>query len=396
MSRQVRGNGSAACIVGIGQTEYRKWGGFNDRTEFSLACEAVKNAADDSGIPLTEIDGFASFANDFNESQLLQLGLGTGPLRFSGAQWGGGGAGACGAVALAKMAVESGVAQNVVVVRGLAQGQRGRFGQFRAGRPFSNFMSPFGLFGPPQMLALFAMRYMKQYNVTAEHLARIVFNARAKAKQNPSAIFHHAPPLTLDAYLQSRWISEPFRLFDCTLETDGACALLVTTLERARDLRQPVVRILAAAQGGNAGWGNGAIGTHTQPFDEYTTGNHAGNAQHLYAESGVGPEDIRVAQVYDNFSLLPFFALEDYGFCARGEAAEFIASGGIDGVAPRLALNTSGGHLAEAYLHGLNHVVEATRQVRGESTNQVADADLCLAVSSLGIAPTSALILGRA
>ena len=386
----------AACIVGVGETEYRKWGGFNDRSELSLACEAIKNAADDAGVPLREIDGFSSFANDPNESQLLQLVLGTGPLHFTAAHWGGGGAGACGAVGLAARAVESGAAETVAVVRAIAQGQRGRFGQFRAGRPFSNFTTPFGLFGPPQMLALTAMRYMKTYGATEEHMFKVVANARGHASRNPRAIFQSKPPLTMEEYLASRWISEPFRLFDCTVETDGACAVIITTRERAKALRQKPVQVLAAEQGSNPRWGNGAIGTHTHPYEEYTTGNHAELAKRLYACAEVDTADIKVAQIYDNFSLMPLFGLEDYGFCGRGEAPAFLDSGGISGRTPRLSLNTSGGHLAEGYMHGLNHVLEGARQVRGNSTSQVSDAELCLVVSSLSIAPNSSLILGRA
>lgn len=389
-------SGTTACIVGVGNTPYRKWGGFGDRTEFDLACEAVRSAANDAGLPAEKIDGFASFANDFNEGHLLQLGVGTGELKFSGAQWGGGGAGACGAVAMATMAVETGAADYVVVLRALSQGQRGRFGQFRPGLPFGNFKSPFGLFGPPQMLGMLASRFMHEYGVTERHLAKIVLNAREKASRNPDAVFRDKPPIGIEDYLASRWISEPFRLFDCTLETDGACALIVTSLERARDLRQKPVRILASGQGSHPGWGAGATGTHTQPHELYTTGNHDELARRLYARAGVGPDDIRIAQVYDNFSAMPLFAFEDYGFCGRGQSAGFLDAGSIEGTSPRLALNTSGGHLAEGYMHGLNHVLEGARQIRGTSTSQAADHSLCLVVSSLAIAPSSAVILGEA
>ena len=384
-----------AFIVGVGQTEYRKWGRFNERTELSLACEAIRNAANDAGLALAEVDGFASFANDPNEGQILQQALGTGPLRFSGAQWGGGGAGACGAVALAAMAVESGRAECVVVVRALAQGQRGRFGQFRPGRPHSNFMTPFGLFSPPQYFSLLAMRFMHDFHVTEEHLAQLVMNAHEHASRNPDALAYSKPLLDRETYFDSRMISEPFRIYDCALETDGACAVIVTSNERAKDLRSTAVAILASGQGSEPGWGMGPIGVHTQPMDKYTTGNHAALARRLFDQAGVGVEDVRVAQIYDNFSLLPLYALEDYGFCGRGEAAAFLEAGGIAGERPRVKLNTSGGHLAEGYVHGLTHVLEGARQVRGTSHNQAVDADVCLVVSSLALSPASALILGK-
>jgi acetyl-CoA acetyltransferase len=198
----------------------------------------------------------------------------------------------------------------------------------------------------------------------------------------------------MDQYLSARIIASPLRLYDCCQENDGACALIVTTRERARNLRKNPVRILAAAQGGNPGWNDGALGSHNMPLAEYGAGNGATLAKQLFTRAGVTPADVDTVQIYDHFTGLVLMTLENFGFCGRGEAGPFVASGNIRWPHGALPLNTSGGHLSEAYIHGLNLVVEGVRQLRNESTSQVQDAEICLVTAGLSASPMSAAILG--
>lgn len=235
---------------------------------------------------------------------------------------------------------------------------------------------------------------MHLYGTKPEHLAEVALSTRLNANRNPRAVMHDRT-LDLEDYFASRMIADPLRLYDCCLESDGACAVVLTTTEHARDLRKPPVLVLAAGQGSGPGWGSGPLGSHNMPDESYATTNSVELAKELYRQAGVGPGDIDVAQIYDHFSGMVVIALEDYGFCPRGSGGEFVADGNIRWEGGSLPINTAGGNLSEAYLHGFNHIVEGARQIRGESTSQVADAELCLVTGGLGVAPTTGLILGK-
>ena len=383
----------AAVIVGIGETRFSKRGVQGDRGEWALGCEAATRAAEDAGIDPRKIDGMASFSNDDCSPWLMQQALGIERLRFASMVWGGGGAGACGALAHAQAAVESGQADTVLVSRALVQrpGQRyGEAGGF-AEIPQIDLMAPFGMLSPAIMFAPMAQRYLHDFGIAPEQLAEVALTCRAHAQRNPRAVMH-GRPMTLADYLAVRMIATPLRLYVCCQENDGACALVVTTAERARDLKGVPVRVLAAAQGGNAGWGSGMMGTHNPPDDEYGAGNGTLLAENLYARAGVTAADIDVAQIYDHFSPSVLMTIENFGFCGRGEAGSFVADGNLR-VGGRLPLNTSGGLLSEAYIHGLNLLTEGVRQLRGSSTTQVPNARTCLVTAGLGSTPTSAAIL---
>jgi acetyl-CoA acetyltransferase len=381
------------CIVGIGHTRYTRWGLTIDRSEFSLACEAILNAAADAGIEPSAIDGIASFSSDRNEPAMLQRALGIGQLRWASMVWGGGGGGACGGLAHAAAAIAAGQATHVAVFRALCQGQQFRFGQFHPWTPETAFTAPFGLFSPPQMAALVVQRHMHEFGTTTEQLGRVALACRANAQRNPDAVMR-GRPLDMDAYLASRMISSPLRLLDCCLESDGAAAVIVTSLDRARDMKAPVVEILAAAQGSELGWGSGLLGGHNQPVGTYASGNSTVMARELFARAGVTPGDLDVAQVYDAFTGTVLIALEDYGLCGRGESGAFVAEGNIDWPSGRIPINTSGGNLSEAYVHGFNLTIEGVRQLRGTSTSQVPGARVCLVTGGQGVSPISGAILG--
>lgn len=381
-----------ACVVGVGQSEFTRWGGIADRSQFQITAEAIVQAVRDAGLTISDIDGLASFSNDANEAPLMQVALGLPIMRWSSMVWGGGGGGSIAALAQACSAVEAGHANTVVVYRGLCQGQGRRYGRFGQGRTHGNFVHPFGLFAPPQMLALLVQRFMHKYPITPEHLCEIALNARDNANRNVHAVMH-AKPLTRDLYFAARWISEPLRLYDCCLETDGAVAVVVTSNARAQDLKQRSVEVLAVAHGSGPGWGSGPLGSHNMPDEEYASTNSRLLAKELFAKAGMAPTDIDVAQIYDHFSGLVLMALEEYGFCGRGESGEFVASGAIR-PSGKLPINTSGGQLSEAYVHGMNLLVEGVRQLRGQSTTQIAGARTCLVTGGLGVSPTSGVILG--
>ncbi len=383
------------CIVGIGQTRYTKWGGITEASELELAGEAILNAAADASLDPTKIDGFASFGDDRNEPALLAATLGVDEVRLTSMVWGGGGGGSCGSVELAAMAVELGHANHAVAYRSLAQGQTGRFGQYDPNWRHSSFIHPFGAIAAPQLLALAMQRHMHDYGTTAEQMGHFAMACRAHAQRNPAAVMK-GREMDMESYLASRWISEPFRLFDCCLESDGACALLITTWERARDLGQPAVPILSSIQGNRGDWSSGPLGAYNMPAEVFPSTGGATLAKDLYARAGVTPQDIDVAQIYDNFTGIAMMAMEDFGLCHIGESGPFVESGATAWPHGSLPVNTHGGNLSEAYIHGLNHVVEGTRQMRGTSTCQVEDAQLCLVSGGPGPSPISGLILGAA
>ncbi len=391
----MKNSSQQACIVGIGETAYTRWGQMADRGEWSLACEAVLKAVDNAGLKIDQVDGVASFSNDSSLPWLMQQALGLPHLGFASMVWGGGGSGTCGALAHAAMAVETGQAQYVAVFRSLCQGPGHRYGQAGGFNelPHLNFMVPFGMFSPPLMIAPLVQRYIYEIGANPEHFGEIALVCRDNAQRNPRAVMH-GRPLTMEDYLNARMIAEPLRLLDCCQENDGASAVIVTTVERARDLKAKPIRILAAAQGGAAGWGDGALGSHNMPIDEYGAGNGATLARRLYEQVGITAADIDTLQIYDHFTGCVMMTLENFGFCGRGEAGPFVAEGNIRWPHGRIPLNTSGGHLSEAYIHGLNLVVEGVRQLRGESTSQIQDAELCLVTAGMSASPMSAAILG--
>jgi acetyl-CoA acetyltransferase len=233
---------------------------------------------------------------------------------------------------------------------------------------------------------------MHLYGTTPLHLAEVAVTTRYHATRNPKALKRE--PLTLEQHQASRMIADPFRLFDCCQENDGGAVLLVTSAERARDLRQRPVTIMAGAQGGDSFWGQG-LTSQNAPEHLYTTAGHAHLARRLYAMAGIGPADVDVALLYDHFSGMVILQLEDYGFCERGEGGAFVENGGIRWPDGRLPVNTHGGNLSEVYLLGMTHIIEGVRQLRGTSTSQVADAEIALVTAGPSNLPTSSLLLGR-
>jgi acetyl-CoA acetyltransferase len=388
---------SACAISGIGATEFSRKSG---RSVAALASEAAIKAIADAGLERSDIDGLVRSDYDTVQHNDLAYSLGLDNISYWGAT-GVGGSAPCGMVGQAVAAVMSGQATNVLVYRAL-NGRSGlRFGrgtavQQAAGAPrlggggtYDEYFLPYGLIAPGQMFALIAQRHMQEYGTTQDDLGRIAVAVRRWANANPAAMMADRT-MTMEDYRQSRVISSPLRLFDYCLESDGACAVMVTSTERAQDAPKAPAVIRAVTQAGAPD----VQGGKTFPAlmrPTITTYPSKIAADRLYARAGLGPSDIDVAQIYDCFTITVLLELEDYGFCAKGEGGAFVSSGALD-PGGSLAMNTAGGNLSEAYIHGMNHVLEGVRQVRGEAVNQVEGATTCLVTS--GIPPmTSALIL---
>ncbi|HEY7294750.1 MAG TPA: acetyl-CoA acetyltransferase [Dehalococcoidia bacterium] len=379
-----------AAIVGIGETRYYKRGAA-PVSEFALACEAVLRAAADAGLVVEQIDGFASYSNDRNEPVRLAAALGIPELRYTGMVWGGGGGGVCAAVANAAAAVAAGYANHVVVFRALAQGQFRRFGQGMQAEATAGVMAysaPFGLLSPAQVIALRTRRFMHEHGVTENALAGIALASYCHAQFNPRAVMY-GRPLSREDYDNARWIVEPFRLFDCCQENDGAAAVIVTTPERARDLKTKPAFVMAAAQGSMY---RHDLYTHAGP--DYATANFKTLAPRLFAAAGIEPKDVDVAQVYENFTGGELLAMAEHGFFAPEDADAFCTVENLTWPHGKLPINTSGGNLAECYMHGLELQIEAVRQIRGQSTAQVPNAHVAGVIAGPMVTPVSTMVLG--
>jgi len=385
--RTIRGR---VAIAGIGETAYYKHGRAPE-SEFALALRAILRACEDAGIDPRQVDGFASYSNDRNDPSRLAAALGLPELRFSNMQWGGGGGGGSAAVGNAAAAVAAGYAECVVVFRALAQGQFQRFGAAPPGGTVSGEAAlsfPYGLISPAQRFAMRVMRFMHDHGVRPEAQRAIALASYHHAQANPRAVMH-GRPLTAEAYDASRWIVEPFRLFDCCMENDGAAALVLVAAERARDLRHPPAYLLGVAQGSE--YRNAARG-HNAPT--YASSSFTTVAPHLWEMAGLGPKDVHVVQSYENFTGGVLMSLVEHGFFAPEEANDFLTPENLMAPGGRLPLNTSGGNLAECYMHGLELQIEAVRQLRGGSTSQVPGARVGLVISGPMVTPVSSMLVG--
>ncbi|WP_367065499.1 lipid-transfer protein [Oryzisolibacter sp. LB2S] len=383
-----------AAIVGLGATEFSKNSG---RTELRLAMEATLAALADAGIDPSEVEGFSSYSVDkVPEYEIARL-LGAKSVKFFSQIPHGGGA-ACAPVLHAAMAVATGLAKTVVVYRAMNERSWYRFGTgsygFGSTPIFDNvnygWYMPHGFHTPAAWVGMFARRYMHRYGATSEDFGRVAVAVRDFAATNPAAFFYQKP-ITLAEHQASKWIAEPLHLLDCCQESDGAVAMVITSSERARDMKNRPVVIKAASQGITEGQQS-----MTSFFREDITGlpEMGVVARELYAQSGLGPQDFQTAVIYDHFTPFVLAQLEEFGFCPRGEAKEFVRAG-HHARGGKLPINTHGGQLGEAYIHGFNGVAEAVRQVRGTAVNQVADVRNVLVTAGTGV-PTSGLILGAA
>jgi acetyl-CoA acetyltransferase len=385
-----------AAIVGIGQTPFGKALG---RSEYDMAVEAILAACADAGISPREIDATVRYDMDTTDEENLLAALGNPCLRyFVGSAWGGGGAASV--IVLAATAIAAGMASTVLVYRSRARGKQSVYGHDRhqGGRYWERLGTelpglnqwhvPQGLVSAFQEMAMIAMRHRIDYGTSDDHYGAVAVAFREHAARNPNAVMR--APMTLADHHASRLVADPLRLFDCCIETDGAVALIVTSVERARDLRQRPAIILAGAMAA----GGHHIRLSTFYERERSEDGAPRVARQLWAMGGVDPGDVDAAFFYDFFTPLVILGLEDYGFAPRGQGGPFAADGGLAWPDGRLVCNTNGGQLSEAFIHGFNNTVEAVRQIRGTSTAQVADCELAF-VAGANTDPTGAVLLRR-
>lgn len=379
------------AIVGVGATPYYRRGGSSPRTLEELVGKSILDALDDCGLAPRDIDGFAYFSGGFDTGYLMET-LGIPEVRFTASLTGSGG-GSAGSIGLGAAAIVAGMADVVVCVGANQQGAQ-RFGAITSAyppTPSNAFFGATGLVGPGHIFALLARRHMHLYGTTRDHFAEVALSARANAVTNPEARMHD--PLSREDYFAAPMLADPHCLFDFCLETDGAVAVVLTSAERARDLRRRPIPVMASTHGGSRDWGR-SIYWMNMPDEVFASSGHASVAARLYAEAGVGPQDIDCAQFYDHFTSQVVMQIEDYGFCERGEGGPFVADGNIR-LGGALPINTDGGQLSAGYVWGMTHVREAVHQLRGDACNQVPDAEVALVTGGPSNLPVSGLILGR-
>lgn len=380
----------ATAIVGAANSAFSFT---SERSHLDLALDAITGALDDAGLAPSDVDGITGYSFDRVREYELVGNLGLADLAFFAESPYGNG---CGAVALAALAVATGRARVVVAFRSVKAplGDTLRFDQSMewvapalAGSRVHH--APFGLLTVIQWAALVAQRYVHRYGADPDGFGWVTVVAREYAATNPAAL-RFAQPLSRDQYLAAPVAASPLRLPDGNVGNAGASAVVLTTAERAADLRRAPVPVLAA------GWATGpeleVVTSYQRPEIEWPQ-ETALLARRLYAEAGIVPADVDFLQVYDHVSALALLSLEGLGFCGPGEGVDFVAGGHNIRVNGRLPLNTHGGHLGEAYVQTMNHVVEAVRQLRGEAVNQVADPSIGLVVGG-SLAPVTGLVLG--
>jgi acetyl-CoA acetyltransferase len=380
-----------AAVAGIGATAITRNSGVS---ELSLACEAISKCLDDAGLDPVEVDGLVTYTLETNDEVEVARAVGLGDLTmYAKINYGGGAA--VGLVQQAVMAITSGAAKNVVIWRAMNGRSGQRMGQGVSGNIISSdlihwsWYMAYGMLTPASWVSMIANKYMNMHGVTAEHLAEVAIAQRNFALNNPSAL-NYGKPLTLDEYMNSKRITESLRIHDCCLETDCGVALLVTSTERARDMRHKPAVIRGVTQASTRGQEQ-MTSFYREELDCLPEMEFA--ARRVYAMAGLGPDDIDATCLYDAFTPEVIMQLESFGFCKRGEAKDFVAAGNLR-LGGRLPNNTHGGLLSESYAHGLNNVAEGVRLIRGTSCNQPDKVDHVLVSSGVGV-PTGAVIFGR-
>jgi acetyl-CoA acetyltransferase len=363
-----------ACIVGIGETSYCRKPG-SGMSQLGIQLQAACRAIEDAGLTGKQIDGIMPFPN-LGHAEGFASNLGCENLRYSAILWIGGAAPVA-SLRAAAAAVTSGLADYVLIPAGWNGYSGARVRQTVAqdiasmpgGAIARDYYVPYGFTAPPQWYSVMARRHMHEFGTTPEQLGCIAVAMRKHAQLNDNAVLQ-GKPLTLEDYMASPMLADPYRFFDCCLETDGAAAVVVTTTERARDLGKTPVYIMGAASG------------QPYPADEITnrrdifqTGLSMA-APEAFAMAGVSPGDADFAQIYDCFTFEVLQQLEEMGFCKRGEGGAFVENGRIE-LGGELPVNASGGLLSEAHVLGMNHIVEAVKQLRGTAgERQVENAEI--------------------
>lgn len=369
----------STAVVGVGVRQYKRGGA--PLPEQGVLVGAIVDACADAGVDPSEIDGFVSYGDDKNEPIRLAPDLGAKDLCWSAQVFGGGGGGVAGAFGLAAAAIISGQAQTVVVFRALVQGDSGRLSGAVMAHHLNDHIMAAGNVAPAIECAMRAQRLLERHKVPRQCMEDLVRASYHHGSRNPKAV-SYGRALDLEVYRSSRMICEPFHLFDCSRENDGAGALILTSAERARDLKQKPIYLKGVAQGAGRGWGD-----LLQNDDHYASAGFGSVARRLWAQTGLSPADIDVVQLYENFSAQGVASLIDHGFCTYDNVGEVVRYENLIAPTGKLPVNTAGGNLAQGFIHGIGMAVEAVEQLRGTSANPVPGARFCLLAGGPG-APT--------
>ncbi len=401
-------NRDKCAIVGVGATDYYVRGKSWPRTINDMAGEAILNACADAGISIKDVDGIAYYStagagylDKFDTASLMET-LGIPHVGFSATLTSGGG-GCPGAIGLATAGLMNGDCKYTITLMALQQLPQHRLGVvFGAAAPNAenSFLQPSGLVGPGHLMSVLARRHMYLYGTKPESFREIVMATRANTHNRPKAV--RKAPLTVEEYDSSPMLADPLRRLDFCLETDGAVAVITTTMDRAKDCRHKPAVVHGVAHGGQREWGR-AFAWMGMPDPYFASSGHKFVADRIWEQTGLSAKDMDVALIYDHFSCMVLMQLEDYGFCEKGEGSDYVLSGKVrydaasrGGVNSGIPVNTHGGNLNEAYIIGMTHIVEGVEQVRGTAINQVADAEFALVTGGPASLPVSGLVLRSA
>jgi acetyl-CoA acetyltransferase len=388
---------SQVVIAGIGHSGFYSRGKSPD-PDFKLILKAIFAACQDAGVSPKEIDGLSSYCGPPTDPRRVAAALGLAELKFAGLQWSAGGGGTAAAFANAAAAIISGYCDCVAVIRSVKMDEATRYGQGyqksdQAGTSGYGFQgvdkAPYGVMSPASTLSFQANRLVEMHGVPREVFSAVSRASYHHAQNNPDALMR-GRPLSEEAYDNARWIAEPYKLYDCCLENDGACAVLMTRSDRAKDLKSKPVHILSVGESASHRADAPAFN-----WPDFCSSGFRALAPRLYRQAGVSPKDIDVVQVYENFIPGVVMALEEFGLCTYENAKDVLRFENLIAPSGRLPLNTSGGNLAEAYVLGMGNAIEGVRQLRGESCNQVPNAKVCLVTGGPLTPMTSAMILGQ-
>ncbi|WP_269620426.1 thiolase C-terminal domain-containing protein [Zhongshania sp. BJYM1] len=374
------------AAAGVGLCQYKR--GQAPMPEQGVLIKAITEACEDAGFNPADIDGFVSYGDDNNEPVRLMPDLGTKELRLNSQVWGGGGGGIAAAFGIAAAAIGSGQADAVVVFRALVQDNSGRMSAAVMRHHLNDHIISAGILAPAQICALRAQRMFEYYGVPQSVTEELVKASYYHGSRNPDAM-SYGKELDLDAYRNGRWISEPFRLFDCSRENDGAGAILLVSAERAKDLRKPPVHLLGVANGAQKGWGD-----LLENDIHYASAGFQPIAKRLWQQTGLSPKDVDVVQLYENFSAQGIASLIDHGFCNYENVTDVIKFENLIAPCGNLPVNTSGGNFAQGFIHGFGTAVESVRVLRGESANPVPNAKVCLLAGGPGAPTVSSALFG--
>lgn len=368
------------AVAGIGGTRYLKRG--TGPAEKRMLLEAVIDACHDAGLDPSEVDGFTTYGDGHDEGPVLATALGTKDFRFSVISTGGGG-GIAGAIAAASAAICAGIADNVIVYRALAQAESGR--QEFVRYHFTSLYRAQGIVSAVQTGSLRTRRMLDEHGVPASVIEEFTRAVHFHGSRNPDGLAY-GQPLSPEKYAAGRMVVTPQRVYDCSREADGAFAILVTSAERARSLRQAPAYILGVEQSG--------YGEDAGNSDPYAYSGFGPAASRLWQRAGCGPEDVDVVQVYENTAGPAIQALIDHGFTTFAEAEKFFTFENLVAPGGGLPVNTSGGNMSAGFVHGMGLPVEAVRQIRGSSCNQVPEVRRSLFIAGPQAQLTGSVLFG--